>query len=523
MTTSSAPRSNFLSIHRQIFQGAATAFVLLAASFQVQAQPTTYHQFIGAAAAWTSSSVNNWSSVPPYTNPGPNGPQLGSSLDLAGTGSLLIVANTSRAVTELTVSGVSASAQGIAANGSGLATLTIGSDVTNDGRIAVSAGTLRLYNLSPTDLLDVFVNGSVEIAASSTLALGFQNATVRAINTFSVRETTTINGTLVNHAAGLNTSLGDVSLGSAGALYLANLGAGGPTVTVRSLSGSGSVFSSDNAGSSGAERLPTLSIVTRTGADAVFNGVLANSSSSPSSAFSSLSLAVSGSGRQTLTNTNIYKGSTTITGGTLILSGTGSINGTSGITLSGGALIQKSSVALSAPITWTGGTLGGTTSITGDVSTTGSDAKTLNPGDGATIGSLSISGGLALDEFTSVSLTLSGTQAGISYDTFNVGGLLALNDAVLSLTLSGYVPVAGDVFTIATFGSWDGTTFRSWNGSAFIELTNGSSFNSGGATFQIDYAANTIQLTVVPEPHTATLALAALGGMFVLFRRRWQH
>jgi fibronectin-binding autotransporter adhesin len=521
MSTSSMSRLNYRSVYWQIAGKAATALVFLASSLYAQAT-TLSHQFIGNASNWTTTASSNWSDVFPYTPPETSGgPLLGSTLDMAGINGLQISSG-ARAVTELTVTKAGVGTQNISGiSEDEVVSLTIGSADAKDGLISLTTGNLRLFNQSAGQLFDVFVNGNVQIGAGTTLTLG--NNAERALKTFSVSGSTTINGVLANHAANANTSLGDVSLGSSGALYLANLAAGSSTVTVRSLAGNGSIFSSDHAGAIGAQRLPTLSIVTQEGSDAVFAGVLANSSSSPSSAYSSLSLAVSGSGRQTLTNTNIYKGSTTITGGTLILSGNGSINNTTGIALSGGALIQKSSVALTAPITWTGGTLGGTTLITGNVSATGEGAKTLNPGDGALIGNLNISGDLALDEFTAVSLTLSGTQAGISHDTFSVGGLLALNDAVLSLTLSGYGPVAGDVFTIATFGSWDGTTFRTWNGSDFIELTNGSHFTAGGTTFQIDYAADNIQLTVVPEPHAATLALAAAGGMLVLFRRRRQH
>jgi autotransporter-associated beta strand protein len=319
------------------------------------------------------------------------------------------------------------------------------------------------------------------------------------------------------------TSLGDLTMGSAGSLTLALGGVGSPTVTTRSLSGSGIIYAADQAASS--QRLPTLSVVTASSTDASFGGVLANSSQTPAGGTNVLNLAVSGSGRQALTNTNVYTGSTTITGGTLILSGNGSINATTGIALSGGGLIQKSSVALTAPITWTGGTLGGTTSITGNVATSDSNAKTLNPGDGATIGNLNISGSLSLDEHTTVSLTLSGTQAGVTHDAFAVGGLLSLDNATLSLTLSGYVPADGDVFTIATFGGRDSSLFRYWDGSGYTELTDGTIFGvGGGVSFQIVYNPDNIQLlAVVPEPNAATLALAAVGGMLVLFRRRWHR
>lgn len=156
--------------------------------------------------------------------------------------------------------------------------------------------------------------------------------------------------------------------------------------------------------------------------------------------------------------------------------------------------------------------LGGTTSITGNVAASGGGSKTLNPGDGSEIGTLAVSGSLTLDAFTSVDLTLSGTQAGITYDTISSGSQLALNSATLNLTLD-YAPLVGDVFTIATFGSLSGT---------FAGLADGSSFVVGSNTFLIDYGANSIQLEVmaVPEPNTAFMAMAAVGGMLILFRVR---
>lgn len=492
---------------------AAIVALAMTSASSLQAQPATQHQFIGAASNWVSPA-NRWSSTSPYVVPGASGPQLGSRLDMAGTGSLIITDGSSRAVTELTVSsGKGAVNQEISAQGEGLTgSLTVGSAVANDGLISMTVGNLRLYNLSPTQRLNVSVNGSVQVAVSSTLSLGIGNATVRAVNSFTVSEGTTINGVVANHFASGSTSLGNVTLGASGFLFLANTGQGSPTVTVRGLSGNGSVFAADAVGTAAAQRLPTLSIVTGTNTNASFSGTLGNSLPSPSAGNSILSVAVSGSGRQTFAGVGSYTGSTNITGGTLVLSGNGSINGTSGIRLSDGALLQKSSTALSAPITWTGGMLGGTTSITGNVATSGGGAKTLNPGDGVEIGALTVSGGLTLDAFTSVDLTLSGTQVGITYDTISSGGQLALNSATLNLTL-GYTPLVGDIFTIATFGSLSGT---------FAGLADGSSFVVGSNTFLIDYGANSIQLevTAVPEPNAAFMAMAAVGGMLVLFRIR---
>ena len=95
---------------------------------------------------------------------------------------------------------------------------------------------------------------------------------------------------------------------------------------------------------------------------------------------SGIALNKTTAGIVTLSNANTYSGATSVSAGTLLLSGSGSINSSSGITINGtGAkLITTSSTAITAPITLTSGTLGGTGTI-GTAVTVGANGI-LSPG-----------------------------------------------------------------------------------------------------------------------------------------------
>jgi len=207
----------------------------------------------------------------------------------------------------------------------------------------------------------------------------------------------------------------------------------------------------------------------------------------------------------TLSGNSVYTGTTTVTAGTLLVNG---------------SLAAGSTVAVGAS-----GTLGGSGTINGAVAVDGAIAPGNSPGK-LTLTNSSVS----LNNGSSLSMELSGTSAGTSYDQLALtssSAIFSLNGTNnLQLTL-GYTPTQGTQFTLVDIA---GTTavsgiFELLNGIT-TDLSQDAVFSVAGTSFKISYrgegstfdgAGNNVMLEVVPEP--ATWGLLAAGGVFVLFMR----
>lgn len=358
---------------------------------------------------------------------------------------------------------------------------------------------------------------NVDIGVGAALNLGAPNITTTGatISQFIVSGTTVVNGSLLHHrhSAGVNAvNLGDLSFGSSACMSLAsfNEGNGSPTVNARSLSGGGEIVGSNIATGPGV-RNPILRLFTEADTDASYAGVLRDSSV-VTEGTNTLRLTLEGEGRQTLTGTNTYTNTTTLNGGTLILGGSGSINSTSSIAVAGGSLIQRSSVDLTAPITWTGGTIGGDTTIVGNLTASGTALdKFLNPGD-LQPGILSVVGNVTLNGATTFVVDINGAVPGAGYDVLDLTGTLNLGGSALAVSL-GYAPGLASVFTVAEFGSLAGT---------FAGLNDGDIITIGGYELMLNYNTNDITLTVaaIPEPGMVALLGGLLAALMALARRR---
>lgn len=165
-------------------------------------------------------------------------------------------------------------------------------------------------------------------------------------------------------------------------------------------------------------------------------------------------LIKTGTGTLTLGGTNTLNASTTINGGKLM----GLVNGafgSSSILVQGGAL-DLNGLTLANVITInSGGTLTGTGTLTATTTASG----TLSPGDSG-FGRITASGGLNLAPTSVIALGLGGTSRhnGMTgnYDTLAVSGALDLKGTVNVALLNGFVPVAGNTFTLATATSFTG-------------------------------------------------------------------
>ncbi len=207
----------------------------------------------------------------------------------------------------------------------------------------------------------------------------------------------------------------------------------------------------------------------------------------PNTISGSGALIQAGPGMTVLTANNTYSGPSTVSNGTLRVDGT----------YSGGGLI-----------TVEGGTLAGTGSV-GPV--------TVNNGilaPGASPGVLTANGTVTLNSGATFSVELNGLTPGTEYDQLLLNGnTLWLNSPTLAATV-GFTPSLGDYFDIVTgLSGFDPSTYGTFAG-----LPDGATFASGTTQLQIDYQADRIRLTVVPEP--STLGLLSLTFFGAILRRR---
>ena len=122
-----------------------------------------------------------------------------------------------------------------------------------------------------------------------------------------------------------------------------------------------------------------------------------------------------------------------------------------------------------------GGTLGGT-GTTGTVTTNAGQTGTVSPGTAASPGTLNTSTVTLADSSSKLNIRLGGTS---SYDQLNVAGTINLNNCTLSASISGYVPSAGDTFTIVTASTAVNGTFNN--------LSDGATLFINSYQFQINY------------------------------------
>ena len=158
-----------------------------------------------------------------------------------------------------------------------------------------------------------------------------------------------------------------------------------------------------------------------------------------------------------------------------------------------------------------GGAVEGTGTIDGNVLLSNA---TMSPGDSGLPGTLAINGNYDQANATFLEL-ISDTSNGLldiaGTEFLGAGALLDIN------LLGGFVPNAGDMFTIADFASDVGE---------FANAPSGQ-FTMNGFDWSIAYNANDIVLTfgatgpgpTVPEPHTLAL-MAIAAAALVLVRRR---
>jgi autotransporter-associated beta strand protein len=257
----------------------------------------------------------------------------------------------------------------------------------------------------------------------------------------------------------------------------------------------------------------TLTIVQAS--NKVFSGGIRNGeiysrfmTNSPAAA---LSIVKAGPASLTLIQSNTYSGTTRIMAGTLALTGTAAIAQSSTIQIDSGAFLNVTGLTAGAMTLASGQTLKGQGTFVGGL-IVGSGA-TVAPGTSP--GVLTAQNNVTLSSGSTFEVELLGTLAGEADQLLMAGATdtLTLGGATLSVLAPNLLPY------LSSFVIIDG--FNSLDSSRFAGLPNSGDTLTGGVNqFEIQYNANDVTLTVIPEP--ASLGLMGLMGIagWLLRRRR---
>jgi hypothetical protein len=157
------------------------------------------------------------------------------------------------------------------------------------------------------------------------------------------------------------------------------------------------------------------------------------------------------------------------------------------ITLTGSATSANLNVNNSATLTMNAAFTGGCEVAAGATLTgTGSVGSLTLDSGGTLTGNMNVTGTALLTPGSTFSTALTNSS---TYSTLSASGITTLTGANLSVTPL-FTPTPGSSFTMIT-GAVSGT---------FNGLAEGTTFNTGGATFRIHYAPSSVTLTTAPGP-----------------------
>jgi len=389
----------------------------------------------------TLDMINTNMSVGSLTGSG----NLTHSTGTVGTNTLTVgTDNTNQAAYSGVIS--NGTATSVILNKVGTGTLTLSGTNTYTGATTVTAGTLKLGNVSALGS----TSGSTTVSSGAVLDLnGTAYSNTEPLTLYGAGLTASPAGALTNTGTAAS-FIGPITLGSASTITATPSG----TLTCSGTVGTGAF---------------ALTINGATGSSGIMSGII----SSPSSVIKN------GAGTWTLSGTNTYAGATTITAGTLKLGNVSALSSTSGSTsVTAGAVLDLNGFTLSTaePLTLNGAGL--TALAAGALTNTGAAASFIGPitlGSASTItatpsGTLTCSGTVGTGAFA---LTLdgptgsSGTMSGIISSPSSV-----IKNGVGTWTLSGINTYTGA--TNITAG-----LLKIGNNAALGTIAGGTSVTSG--------------------------------------------
>jgi len=210
-----------------------------------------------------------------------------------------------------------------------------------------------------------------------------------------------------------------------------------------------------------------------------------------------IGLIKTGSGTQTLGDTNTYTGNTTVNSGTLALSGAGLINKTPAITVAAGATVDVSGRTDGTLALSSGQLLNGFGTVKGMLTVT--SLSTVAPGSAAGLGVLTVTANTTLGGTNVMKLNrTSGTN-----DVLSVGGSLTYGGMLNVTNLSGTL-TAGDSFKLFNASGYAGT---------FI-TTNLPALGAGLAWDTSALASGRLNVVLKPAPHITNVSLSGTNLLF---------
>ena len=391
----------------------------------------------------------------------------------------------------------------------GAGQLTLAGSNTYRGGTTVSGGTLQIgnggsgeYLASPS--ITMSNNATVEFDHADTFPGGY-GGTISGSGQFVKAGSGSLTLNAANSYTGPTTiSGGTLSLGgvngpgynlpAATALSIAPGGVldlGGNAQPVGSLSGSAGAIIANNLVYT-TTYTATLTVSPTSGAT-TFAGNIVDSTLSTS--HGNVALALSGSGKLTLSGSNGYSGGTTVSGGTLkVANAAGSATGSGPVTVDAGATLSGS------------GVIAGPLEIAGE----------LGPGDSTEI--LTVNNQVTFEPGSAFNAVVSGTTAGSGYDQLKTTGPVSLAGS-LNLTFGTFTPAVGDIlFLVNNTGSGLTSGTFQYADKSLIGMFDGDrwyiTYEANDAGTPSLSGGNDVAIYTVPEP--ATLALLGVGSIALL-------